>query len=64
MSGLPDWNKLKNEIGPWNDFNIVRADRRSKRGGGVCLFIKKQYKFRKINIPNVCDMPEMLWDEI
>ena len=25
MSGLPDWNKLKNEIGPWNDFNIVRG---------------------------------------
>ena len=48
----------------FNDFNIVRADRRSKRGGGVCLFIKKQYKFRKINIPNVCDMPEMLWVEI
>ena len=48
----------------FNDFNIVRADRRSKRGGGVCLFIKKQYKFRRINIPNVCDMPEMLWVEI
>lgn len=25
MAGLPDWNKLKNEIGPWNEFNIVRG---------------------------------------
>ena len=49
----------------FNDFNIVRSDRKNKRGGGVCLFIRKQYsKFRKINIPNMCEMPEMLWVEI
>ena len=25
MSGLSDWNKLQNEVGPWNDFSIVRG---------------------------------------
>ena len=25
MSGLPDWSKLQNEVGPWNDFSIVRG---------------------------------------
>ena len=25
MNGLPNWNKLKNEVGPWNDFSIVRG---------------------------------------
>ena len=30
-----------------DDFNIVRSDRKNKRGGGVCLFLRKQYaKFR------------------
>ena len=48
-----------------NDFNIVRSDRKNKRGGGVCLFIRKQYtKFRRITIPNMCEIPEMLWVEI
>ena len=48
-----------------DDFNILRADRKNKRGGGVCLFLRKQYtKFRVIKIPNVCEMPEMLWVEV
>ena len=47
-----------------DDFNIIRADRKSRRGGGVCLFLRKQYKFKKINIPNICEMPEMLWVEV
>ena len=25
MSKLPEWNKLTNEIGSWNDFSIVRG---------------------------------------
>ena len=48
-----------------DNFNILRADRKNKRGGGVCLYLGKQYtNFRVIKIPNVCDMPEMLWVEV
>ena len=48
-----------------DNFNILRADRKNRRGGGVCLFLKKQYsKFKVIKIPNVCEMPEMLWVEV
>ena len=47
-----------------NDFNIIRTDRKNKRGGGVCLFLGKQYKFKEIKIPNICEMPEMLWVEV
>ena len=25
MTGLPKWDKLQNEVGPWNDFSIVRG---------------------------------------
>jgi len=25
MTGLPKWSKLQNEVGPWNDFSIVRG---------------------------------------
>ena len=47
------------------DYNILRADRKNKRGGGVCLFLRKQYtNFKIIKIPNVCEMPEMLWVEV
>ena len=35
MSGLPDWNKLKNEVGPWNEFNIVRGKEHIKLGNDV-----------------------------
>ena len=45
-------------------FNIIRADRKNSRGGGVCLFLKQHYKFKKIKIPNICEMPEMLWVEV
>ena len=48
-----------------DNYNIIRSDRKNKRGGGVCLFLGKQYtKFKVIKIPNVCDMPEMLWVEV
>lgn len=48
----------------FENFNIIRSDRKNKRGGGVCLLLKKQYKFKVIKIPNVCEMPEMLWVEV
>ena len=48
-----------------DNFNILRADRKNKRGGGVCLFLRKQYtKFKVIKIPNCVDMPETLWVEV
>ena len=47
------------------NFNILRADRKNKRGGGVCLFLRKQYtKFKVIKLPNAVEMPEMLWVEV
>ena len=45
-------------------FNIIRNDRKNKRGGGVCLYVKEQYVYKKITLPNATDMPEMLWVEI
>ena len=45
-------------------FNIVRKDRKNKRGGGVCIYIKEQYTYKKILVPDTPDMPEMLWVEI
>ena len=48
-----------------DNFNILRADRKNKRGGGVCLFLRKQYtKFKVIKLPNAVEMPEMLWVEV
>jgi acetyltransferase-like isoleucine patch superfamily enzyme len=35
MTGLPKWNKIKNEVGPWNDFSIVRGKEFIKLGTDV-----------------------------
>ena len=35
MNGLPKWDELKNEVGPWNDFNIVRGIQNIKLGNDV-----------------------------
>lgn len=45
-------------------FNIIRNDRKNKRGGGVCLYVKEQYSYKKITLPNAPEMPEMLWVEV
>ena len=48
-----------------DNFNILRADRKNRRGGGVSIYLRKQYtKFKVIKIPNVCEFPEMLWVEV
>ena len=49
------------------NFNIFRTDRLNKRGGGICLYIRKHYNARKISIPNQgagADLAEMLWVEV
>ena len=47
-----------------NGFNIVRKDRTNKRGGGICLFIRDHYTYKKINVPHLPEMPETMWIEI
>ena len=37
MSKLPEWNKLTNEIGSWNDFSIVRGKEFIKLGKDVWI---------------------------
>jgi acetyltransferase-like isoleucine patch superfamily enzyme len=37
MNGLPLWKNLQNEIGPWNDFNIVRGKDFVKLGKDVWI---------------------------
>ena len=32
-------------------YNIIRSDRQSKKGGGVCVFLAKNISFLKIDIP-------------
>lgn len=39
-------SKDKNAVIRINDYNIIRNDRRRKRGGGVLLFIKKNIKYK------------------
>ena len=46
------------------NFQIFRNDRQNKRGGGVCVFVRDHYICKKIKIPNVNDLSEMLWVEV
>ena len=50
-----------------DNFNIFRCDRLSKRGGGLCIFVRRHYNCKKIYIPNQncgVNLAEMLWVEI
>jgi hypothetical protein len=47
-----------------NGYNIFRADRRNKRGGGVCCYVREQYLAKKVKIPNIPNNPEFLFVEI
>ena len=38
MDKLPKWDKIKNEVGPWNDFSIVRGKDQLKKYG-IILFL-------------------------
>ena len=49
------------------NFNIFRCDRKNKRGGGLCLYVRSHYNCKKISIPNQgigADLAEMLWVEV
>ena len=35
IDGSPDWDKLKNEVGPWNEFSIVRGKKYIKFGDDI-----------------------------
>lgn len=45
-------------------FNIFRTDRRNKRGGGVCCYVRDHYIAKKLKVPNVPDSPELLFVEV
>ena len=47
-----------------NNFNIFRADRKNKRGGGVAIFLRKQYQAKIIKTPCDKEIPELLWVEV
>ena len=47
-----------------NGYNIFRNDRKNKRGGGVCLYVREEYQCKRIKIPNSPQSPEMLWVEV
>lgn len=47
-----------------NNFNIFRSDRLNKRGGGLCLYVRKHYTCKKILLPKSNDLAEMLWVEV
>ena len=45
-------------------YKIFRRDRKSKRGGGVCLYVREEYECKHIKIPNTPESPEILWVEV
>ena len=45
-------------------FNIFRMDRKNKRGGGVCIYVRDHYLAKKIKLPKICASPEMIWVEV
>ena len=45
-------------------YKIFRTDRRNKRGGGVCLYVREEYECKRIKIPNTPESPETLWVEV
>ena len=45
-------------------YKIFRTDRRNKRGGGVCLYVREEYDCKRIKIRNIPASPEMLWVEV
>ena len=45
-------------------YKIFRTDRRNKRGGGVCLYVREEFDCKRIKIPNVSESPETLWVEV
>ena len=47
-----------------NGYNIFRCDRRNKRGGGVCCYVKDEYIAKKIKIPNTPENPEFIFVEV
>ena len=47
-----------------NGYKIFRNDRKNKRGGGVCLYVREEYDCKRIKIPNNPESPETLWVEV
>ena len=47
-----------------NGYNIFRSDRRNRRGGGVCCYVRENYLAKKIKIPNIPTNPEFLFVEV
>ena len=45
-------------------YKKFRRDRRNKRGGGVCLYVREEYECKPIKLRNIPESPEMLWVEV
>lgn len=45
-------------------YKIFRQDRKNKRGGGVCIYVREEFECKRIKIPNSPESPEMLWVEV
>ena len=45
-------------------FKIFRNDRKDKRGGGVCVYVKDELSCKQITFQNCSDVPETLWVEV
>ena len=45
-------------------YHIFRNDRKNKRAGGVCIYVKEYLKAKIINIPHVLEQPEVIFIEL
>ena len=45
-------------------FKLFRKDRSSRRGGGVCFYVKEHFKPKVIQIPHTLEQPEVLFIEM
>ena len=41
-------------------YKIFRSDRKNKRGGGACIYVREEFDCKRIKIPNSPDLPELL----
>ena len=47
-----------------DNYSIIRNDRKNKRGGGVCWYVRDHYVAKVIKTPCSKEVPEMLWVEV
>ena len=55
---------LPSELFEIEGYQIFRNDRKTKRGGGVCIYVKEYLKAKLINIPHILEQPEVIFIEL